>query len=116
MTACTLDEKKGKQASICSFFGVNKRREVKDDKTAIKKKRPKLEQMYLDLGQRDFGKHMHCHTCGMMYVHGVDEDAAAHAKICNDFQYGVRLTPTPGMRILRKYSPEECILEVRFEL
>lgn len=114
MASCTiLEEKKSKQASICSFFGMtSKRKQVKAPTNTVK--RQKLEQMYLDLGQRDFGKHMHCHTCGMMYVHGVEEDAVAHAKVCDDFQHGVRLAPSSSMRILTKYSADECIVEVRY--
>ncbi|GAX09391.1 N-acetyltransferase [Fistulifera solaris] len=111
MTSCILKEKKDTQLSICHYFGV-RQRPSKPLQTTVPKKR-KLEQLYLDLGQRDFGKPVLCPTCGMMYVPGVEEDGMAHAQMCHAFQHGVRLTPTPAMRLVNKISPDECILEIR---
>ena len=48
-----------------------------------------LQQMYLDLGQRDFAAQQVCNICGMLYVHGVAEDLQQHAKICHVYQQGV---------------------------
>jgi hypothetical protein len=48
-----------------------------------------LEQTYLDLGQCDFGKRTICTTCGMLYVHGLNEDSKQHSRICLDYLSGV---------------------------
>jgi hypothetical protein len=48
-----------------------------------------LEQTYLDLGQGDFGKRTICTTCGMLYVHGLNEDSQQHSRICLDYLKGV---------------------------
>jgi len=49
----------------------------------------RLQQMFLDLGQRDFAKQTLCGICGMLYVHGVEEDLQQHRKICKNFVDGV---------------------------
>jgi hypothetical protein len=51
--------------------------------------RKKTQQLYLDCGQRDFGSRSVCATCGMLYVHGLVEDAIQHARICQDYIQGV---------------------------
>jgi hypothetical protein len=48
-----------------------------------------LQQMYLDLGQRDFAMQTICQTCGMLFVHGLSEDALQHKKICQDYLQGI---------------------------
>ena len=48
-----------------------------------------LAQTYLDLGQGDFGKRTICSTCGMLYVHGLNEDAQQHSRICLDYMKGI---------------------------
>ncbi|CAB9498993.1 N-acetyltransferase ESCO2 [Seminavis robusta] len=53
------------------------------------KKQRKQQQLYLDFGQRDFGKQIVCQTCGMLYVHGVEEDVKGHERICKDYHEGV---------------------------
>jgi len=45
-----------------------------------------MEQMYLDLGQSNFAKPTICNMCGMLYVHGLSEDATQHDRICQDYQ------------------------------
>lgn len=57
--------------------------------SAAKQDKRELRQMYLDLGQKNFGKQTVCKICGMMYVHGVSEDTDQHARICQDFVQGV---------------------------
>jgi N-acetyltransferase len=54
------------------------------------KKNPKQQQqLYLDFGQRNFGKQIVCQTCGMLYVHGVAEDIQRHDLVCKDYREGV---------------------------
>ena len=57
-------------------------------------KRPRIgkanwNQLYLDLGQRDFGKRSICSVCGMLFVHGVTEDSKQHQRICRDYRQGI---------------------------
>lgn len=52
-------------------------------------KKKKTMQMYLDLGQRNFAKQTICKHCGMLFVHGLDEDAKQHTAICIDVKQGV---------------------------
>ncbi|XP_065843101.1 N-acetyltransferase ESCO2-like isoform X2 [Oscarella lobularis] len=85
------------------FTKTKRRRESFDDdlckpiltKKKIQKrdKRPKkLEQLHLDLGQRDFG-HTVCSFCGMVYARGKEEDMREHnkyhANVVNKFKYPV---------------------------
>lgn len=49
----------------------------------------KFKQLYIDLGQRDFAHHTVCPLCGMLYVHGLEDDAKQHSMICNQYQRGV---------------------------
>ena len=41
---------------------------------------PALEQTYLDLGQRSFGRTIECKVCGLIYAEGEPSDEAAHRK------------------------------------
>lgn len=39
-------------------------------------------QMYLDLGQKLFGKNKECPNCGMFYVIGDIDDECRHDRLC----------------------------------
>jgi ribosomal protein S27AE len=39
-------------------------------------------QMYLDLGQKLFGKNKECPKCGMFYVIGDTDDECRHSRLC----------------------------------
>lgn len=41
------------------------------------KKKPRMEQMYLDLGQKNFSP-ITCEECGMLYTPGHPQEEAAH--------------------------------------
>lgn len=43
----------------------------------------KTVQMYLDFGQRSFGKQVECKICSMRYVQGDVEDEAKHKAFCS---------------------------------
>ena len=62
----------------------------------------KSQQLYLDLGQRNFAKTMECDLCGMLFVHGLSEDAKRHASICRDYQQGVSFPLLESARVLQK--------------
>lgn len=72
-----------------------------------------LKQMYLDLGQRDFAKQTICQTCGMLFVHGLSEDAQQHKKICQDFLQGVPLFNATSARVVERRKGGDLIVEVR---
>ena len=38
------------------------------------------EQLYLDFGQRSFGRQIHCAACGMLYTAGEPRDEQMHKK------------------------------------
>lgn len=58
-------------------------------KKTIKTKPKVFEQLYLDLGQKDFGKQIICPICGMLYIHGLIDDTKQHDNICIQYQQGV---------------------------
>jgi hypothetical protein len=51
----------------------------------------RYEQLYLDFGQASFGARTLCPTCNTLYVHGMEEDAINHQKICDEYIHGVLL-------------------------
>ena len=61
----------------------------KNTTTNNNNKQRKFQQLYLDLGQRNFGKQTVCDICGMLFVHGVEEDAKEHERICKEIREGV---------------------------
>lgn len=71
----------------------------------------KLKQLYLDLGQRDFGKQTICNTCGMLCVHGLSEDAKEHRKACRDFLHGVTFSVKNARVVAR--GKQGVVVEVR---
>lgn len=70
-----------------------------------------LQQMYLDLGQANFGKQTVCHTCGMLFVHGLSEDSLQHERICQDYQKGIPFQLS-NPRVVGKYA-SDIVVEVR---
>ena len=63
------------------------------------KQKKALEQTYLDLGQKSFAKRTICKTCGMLYVHGLNEDSQQHSRICMDYMKGIPFT-IPQARVV----------------
>jgi N-acetyltransferase len=76
-------------------------------------KRKQSNQLFLDLGQKSFGKQTVCHTCGMLRVHGLDEDDAQHAKICEDYKQGVVCMGWKNERMITTLGRDDRVLEVR---
>lgn len=50
------------------------------NKASVNTKQPKLEQLFLDFGQKNFDARI-CEECGMMYAPGIPEDVKMHAKL-----------------------------------
>ena len=61
-------------------------------------------QMYLDLGQATFASRTVCPTCGMLYVHGLAEDAAAHERVCSEHRVGVPFRGWKGERVVARWE------------
>ncbi|KAL3767148.1 hypothetical protein ACHAW5_003167 [Stephanodiscus triporus] len=77
------------------------------------KKQKQSNQLFLDFGQKSFGKQTVCSVCGMLRVHGLDEDDAEHDKICNEYQEGVIFSGWKNERIVEAFGKDDRILEVR---
>ena len=71
-----------------------------------------MQQMYLDLGQSNFAKPTICNMCGMLYVHGLSEDATQHDRICQDYQLGVPFQLSHP-RVVGKHGGGDVVVEVR---
>ena len=72
------------------------------DEIATTTKKASLQQLYLDLGQRDFAKQTICETCGMLFVHGLSEDAKEHKKMCHNFLHGVPFYAAKTARVVAR--------------
>lgn len=72
-------------------------------------------QLFLDFGQNSFGKQTICNICGMLRVHGLDEDDAQHAKICKEYKEGVTCLGWKNERQVGTLGKDDRILEVRPE-
>lgn len=88
-------------------------RAVTDNADAKDHRKHKFRQLYLDFGQSDFAKQMHCDTCGMMYVHGVEEDIKQHLRVCKDYTHGVPFQLCCDIRIVARFPDGSKICEVR---
>jgi hypothetical protein len=71
-----------------------------------------LEQMYLDLGQRNFATRTECRICGMLFdSHGAPEDLRHHSSVCKDFSLGVSFFQQQAARVVFQ-SKSASIVEV----
>lgn len=88
-------------------------------KTALHRKRPappkeKTEQMYLDFGQRSFGRTVECRECGFIYAEGEPSDEAAHRKHHRKAQQGVRVRGSLAtLRVVSNESNGDRIVMLR---
>ena len=70
-------------------------------------------QLYLDFGQVNFAKQIVCPGCGMLYVHGVEEDRESHETICKEYNEGVSFGGWKKERVVKRInSGVERIIEV----
>jgi zinc-finger of acetyl-transferase ESCO len=70
------------------------------------------QQLFLDFGQRDFAEQQFCALCGMMVVHGVEEDIRQHEKVCSDYKFGVPFHSDTA-RAVAHPRPDSVIYQVR---
>ena len=80
-----------------------------------KHQKQSTKQLFLDFGQNSFGKQSICSICGMLRVHGMAEDDAEHAKICQKYNEGVTCFGWKNERSVATFEMDERILEVRPE-
>jgi hypothetical protein len=75
--------------------------------SAVSKRKKKHQQLYLDLGQSNFAANTECLVCGMLFVHGLEEDAKRHRAVCQDYLRGVAFhfcsSKQQQLRVLRKW-------------
>jgi len=80
--------------------------------TASKPKKATLNQTYLDLGQRDFGKSVTCPLCGCLYIQGDMDDEATHQAFCKQKKKGLCLTTLRGHNVCTKLEGDRKVVEV----
>eukprot|EP00794_Sanderia_malayensis_P004547 gene4547-5145_t len=68
----------------------------------------KLEQLYIDVGQRDFG-HTACETCGMVYTKTLEEDSLQHAKYHQKMMQRLKFKGWKTERILQEFHDGRII-------
>ncbi|KAK3727808.1 hypothetical protein QZH41_008230 [Actinostola sp. cb2023] len=76
-------------------------------KRAIKDK--KMEQMYLDLGQRNFG-HVTCTRCGMVYTHAQPDDEIDHIRHHKKFVNGLRFNGWKDEHVVKEFNDGRIIM------
>jgi hypothetical protein len=65
-----------------SSYGHNKKQKKEKSKFTKPKPAYQHQQMFLDLGQKLFGKNNECKSCGMFYVIGDTDDERRHDQNC----------------------------------
>ena len=92
----------------------NKQQQITTNNKPVKRqKQASSNQLFLDFGQNSFGKQTVCNICGMLRVHGLDEDSQQHDKICKDYKEGVSCMGWKNERSVVTFGKHDRILEVR---
>lgn len=85
--------------AVATSFKKRSRSASTESCPVIKKK----QQLYLDLGQKNFAQNTECHVCGMLFVYAEPEDAKRHAAVCQDYINGVPFAFTfENIRVVAK--------------
>jgi hypothetical protein len=76
--------------------------------------KPKLKpkQMFLDLGQRSFGRTKTCADCGTLYVLGDEEDEIIHRKMCVRAKKGLVFSSLRGYTVCESFDGKCVVVEV----
>ena len=69
-------------------------------------------QMFIDLGQKSFGKSITCKECGCFYLLGDLEDEKMHKAFCKKKKEGLKLTNLKGYRIIETFKNNNIIIEI----
>ncbi|TMW65208.1 hypothetical protein Poli38472_009375 [Pythium oligandrum] len=71
-------------------------------------------QAYIDLGQKDFGKHVTCRLCGLLYTAGQEEDELEHQRFCKKQKKGITMNKWKAERVHKTFtSCNGRVLEIR---
>jgi len=91
----------------------NNQQQITTINKPVKRQKQSSNQLFLDFGQNSFGKQTVCNICGMLRVHGLDEDSQQHDKICKDYKEGVSCMGWKNERSVVTFGKYDRILEVR---
>ena len=91
----------------------NTQQQITTNNKPVKRQKQSSNQLFLDFGQNSFGKQTVCNICGMLRVHGLDEDSQQHDKICKDYKEGVSCMGWKNERSVVTFGKHDRILEVR---
>ena len=69
-------------------------------------------QMFIDLGQKSFGKSITCKECGCFYLLGDLEDETMHKAFCKKKKEGLKLTNLKGYNIIETFEDDNMIIEI----
>lgn len=111
---------------VTSFASVTKKRKIdcsfessvsqsKSDSRSHKSKSlinsGKLKQMFIDVGQKSFGKSVTCKDCHMHYIKGDYEDEKRHNSFCSNYLNLSCLPNTKGHKVLHNYDNNDVIIK-----
>jgi zinc-finger of acetyl-transferase ESCO len=99
---------RGTESTSTSTGTASKRSATKSSK--------KGQQLFLDYGQKSFGKREQCPLCGMLWVKGDVADEAQHASFCTAASQGVAFPGWKKERVVERWPAEEGaprVVEVR---
>ncbi|CAM9713080.1 unnamed protein product, partial [Discosporangium mesarthrocarpum] len=89
-----------------------RRQDPKGQKDLKSKKR--AAQMFLDFGQKDFGKQVLCPNCDMLYVLGAGVDEVQHSAMCAHVSRGVEFAGWAQERVAARFPDDGGrVVEVR---
>ena len=107
-------------AAVAPIFGKPKvRRPASSDgqrQDACKpanKKQKQSNQLFLDFGQKSFGRQSVCGECGMLFMESSEEDVKQHDAVCRDYKEGVACLGWKNERSVSTVGTDERILEIR---
>lgn len=63
------------------------------------------EQLYLDFGQKSFGRQTKCAICGMLFTEGEPRDEEMHRRHHLKVTHGALMRPTATERVVRCSTP-----------
>lgn len=111
----TFAKKRKNQAAAPGSSTSTKTDYYNDQQTTMPSKVPKKEksvQMFIDLGQKSFGKSKECPSCGMLYVISDFNDLKKHSQFCKTTNCP-SLPSLKGHKILSSFNyDQDNIIEV----
>jgi hypothetical protein len=103
------DAPNGKAAHVGGPLAANSRTNGSSTHSVKTKRNP--QQVFLDMGQKSFGRRTLCQICGMLYDDRLDEDSKHHSSICNEYSRGVPFQ-AEAARTIVSFGRNASIVEV----